>query len=151
MREGALVNKRAGPPDVATSTRKLVYLSGDRIHVLDEAAEPRGDPEPISTMLVSRPAAFPAAEFDRTGTAEYWQRMVKARRLWPRTLELQMETGIAYLLYDNHASRKPKQQNLGTIHNNPCTAVLEYHLTGQRSQHAMHRQRTARFQSSLIY
>merc|ERR1712187_986558 len=52
---------------------------------------------------------------------------VKARQLWSRILEAQMETGTPYMLYKDHANRKSNQQNLGTIHcSNLCTEIIEY-------------------------
>ena len=51
---------------------------------------------------------------------------VKAQQLWFRILEAQMETGMPYMLYKDHANRKSNQQNLGTIHcSNLCTEIIE--------------------------
>merc|ERR1719237_1572155 len=55
------------------------------------------------------------------------RKQVKARQLWFRVLEAQMETGTPYMLYKDHANRKSNQQNLGTIHcSNLCTEIVEY-------------------------
>ena len=50
-------------------------------------------------------------------------KMVKARELWFRILDSQMETGTPYLLYKDAANKKSNQQNLGTIRSsNLCVA-----------------------------
>merc|ERR1711912_80894 len=55
------------------------------------------------------------------------RKTVKARQLWFRILESQMETGTPYMLYKDSANRKSNQQNLGTIHcSNLCTEIIEY-------------------------
>ena len=54
-------------------------------------------------------------------------RIVKARTLWFKILDSQMETGTPYLLYKDAANRKSNQQNLGVIKSsNLCTEILEY-------------------------
>ncbi len=55
------------------------------------------------------------------------RRTVKARELWDKILESQIETGTPYMLYKDHANRKSNQKNLGTIRSsNLCTEILEY-------------------------
>ncbi|MFD1094684.1 ribonucleoside-diphosphate reductase subunit alpha [Salegentibacter chungangensis] len=55
------------------------------------------------------------------------RRSVKARELWEKILESQIETGTPYMLYKDSANRKSNQQNLGTIRSsNLCTEILEY-------------------------
>tara|TARA_B110000967_G_C18889821_1_gene566532 strand:- start:781 stop:3252 length:2472 start_codon:yes stop_codon:yes gene_type:complete len=52
---------------------------------------------------------------------------VKARDLWFRILDAQMETGTPYLLYKDACNKKSNQQNLGTIKSsNLCTEIIEY-------------------------
>ena len=52
---------------------------------------------------------------------------IKARDLWFKILDSQMETGTPYLLYKDAANRKSNQQNLGTIKSsNLCTEIIEY-------------------------
>ena len=52
---------------------------------------------------------------------------VKARDLWFKILDSQMETGTPYLLYKDAANKKSNQQNLGTIKSsNLCTEIIEY-------------------------
>ena len=54
-------------------------------------------------------------------------RIVKARTLWFKILDSQMETGTPYLLYKDAANRKSNQQNLGVIKSsNLCTEIIEY-------------------------
>ncbi len=55
------------------------------------------------------------------------RRTIKARELWEKILESQIETGTPYMLYKDSANRKSNQQNLGTIRSsNLCTEILEY-------------------------
>ena len=54
-------------------------------------------------------------------------KIVKARTLWFKILDSQMETGTPYLLYKDAANRKSNQQNLGVIKSsNLCCEVIEY-------------------------
>ncbi len=55
------------------------------------------------------------------------RKTIKARELWEKILESQIETGTPYMLYKDAANRKSNQQNLGTIRSsNLCTEILEY-------------------------
>ncbi len=55
------------------------------------------------------------------------RRTVRARELWEKILESQIETGTPYMLYKDSANRKSNQKNLGTIRSsNLCTEILEY-------------------------
>ncbi len=55
------------------------------------------------------------------------RRTVKARDLWEKIIESQIETGTPYMMYKDAANRKSNQQNLGTIKSsNLCTEILEY-------------------------
>ncbi len=55
------------------------------------------------------------------------RKVMKARQLWSKVLESQMETGVPYILYKDSANRKSNQVNLGTIRcSNLCTEVLEF-------------------------
>ena len=55
------------------------------------------------------------------------RRTIRARELWEKILESQIETGTPYMLYKDAANRKSNQQNLGTIRSsNLCTEILEY-------------------------
>jgi ribonucleoside-diphosphate reductase alpha chain len=52
---------------------------------------------------------------------------IKARDLWLKIMESQIETGTPYMLYKDHANRKSNQKNLGTIRSsNLCTEIMEY-------------------------
>jgi len=52
---------------------------------------------------------------------------IKARALWFKILDSQMETGTPYLLYKDAANKKSNQQNLGVIKSsNLCTEIIEY-------------------------
>ena len=54
-------------------------------------------------------------------------KIIKARTLWFKILDSQMETGTPYLLYKDPANKKSNQQNLGTIKSsNLCTEIIEY-------------------------
>lgn len=55
------------------------------------------------------------------------RRTIKARELWEKIMESQIETGTPYMLYKDAANRKSNQKNLGTIRSsNLCTEILEY-------------------------
>jgi ribonucleoside-diphosphate reductase alpha chain len=55
------------------------------------------------------------------------RKSIKARELWEKILESQIETGTPYMLYKDAANRKSNQKNLGTIRSsNLCTEILEY-------------------------
>jgi len=55
------------------------------------------------------------------------RKTIKARELWEKILESQIETGTPYMLYKDAANRKSNQQNLGTIKSsNLCTEIMEY-------------------------
>jgi ribonucleotide reductase alpha subunit len=50
-------------------------------------------------------------------------KVIKARTLWFKILDSQMETGTPYMLYKDPANKKSNQQNLGTIKSsNLCVA-----------------------------
>lgn len=60
-------------------------------------------------------------------TAGKGRKTVRARELWEKILESQIETGTPYMLYKDAANRKSNQKNLGTIRSsNLCTEILEY-------------------------
>lgn len=55
------------------------------------------------------------------------RKTVKARELWEKILEAQIETGNPYMLYKDAANRKSNHKNLGTIRSsNLCTEIMEY-------------------------
>ena len=54
-------------------------------------------------------------------------KVLKARELWFKILDAQMETGTPYLLYKDACNQKSNQKNLGTIKSsNLCTEIIEY-------------------------
>jgi len=55
------------------------------------------------------------------------RRTIRARELWTKILDSQIETGTPYMLYKDAANGKSNQQNLGTIRSsNLCTEIIEY-------------------------
>ena len=55
------------------------------------------------------------------------RKTIKARDLWEKILESQIETGTPYMLYKDAVNRKTNHQNLGTIRSsNLCTEIMEY-------------------------
>jgi ribonucleoside-diphosphate reductase alpha chain len=55
------------------------------------------------------------------------RKTIRARELWEKILESQIETGNPYMLYKDAANRKSNQKNLGTIRSsNLCTEIMEY-------------------------
>ena len=56
-----------------------------------------------------------------------FKKKMKARELWFKILDSQMETGTPYLLYKDSANKKSNQQNLGVIKSsNLCCEIIEY-------------------------
>ncbi len=54
-------------------------------------------------------------------------RQIKARELWNKIIESQIETGTPYMLYKDASNRKSNQKNLGTIRSsNLCAEIIEY-------------------------
>lgn len=52
---------------------------------------------------------------------------IKARDLWFKIIQSQIETGAPFMLYKDHANAKSNQQNLGTIKSsNLCTEIVQY-------------------------
>jgi len=70
-------------------------------------------------------------EFERLYTsyevAGKGRKTIRARELWEKILESQIETGTPYMLYKDAVNRKTNQKNLGTIRSsNLCTEIMEY-------------------------
>ena len=60
-------------------------------------------------------------------TAGKGRKTIRARELWEKILESQIETGTPYMLYKDAVNRKSNQKNLGTIRSsNLCTEIMEY-------------------------
>ena len=67
------------------------------------------------------------ALYSKYEAEEKGRKTIKARELWEKILESQIETGTPYMLYKDAANRKSNQQNLGTIRSsNLCTEILEF-------------------------
>ena len=61
------------------------------------------------------------------------RKTIRARELWEKIVESQVETGTPYMLYKDSCNEKSNQKNLGTIRSsNLCTEILEY--TTRRSK-----------------
>jgi ribonucleoside-diphosphate reductase alpha chain len=55
------------------------------------------------------------------------RKTIRARELWEKVVESQVETGTPYMLYKDACNEKSNQKNLGTIRSsNLCTEILEY-------------------------
>jgi len=55
------------------------------------------------------------------------RKTVRARELWEKIVESQIETGTPYMLYKDSANRKNNQKNLGTLKgSNLCTEIMEF-------------------------
>jgi ribonucleoside-diphosphate reductase alpha subunit len=64
------------------------------------------------------------AKYEKEGNAV---KTMKARSLWFKILDAQMETGTPYILYKDAANKKSNQKNLGVIKSsNLCTEIIEY-------------------------
>ena len=67
------------------------------------------------------------ATYERYEAEGKGRKTIKARNLWEKILESQIETGTPYMLYKDACNRKSNQKNLGTIRSsNLCTEILEY-------------------------
>jgi ribonucleoside-diphosphate reductase alpha subunit len=56
-----------------------------------------------------------------------YNKRIKARELWFRVLDSQMETGTPYMLYKDAINQKSNQQNVGMIKSsNLCCEITEY-------------------------
>jgi ribonucleoside-diphosphate reductase alpha chain len=54
-------------------------------------------------------------------------KIIKARDLWYKIIQSQIETGSPFMLYKDHANQKSNQKNLGTIKSsNLCTEIMQY-------------------------
>lgn len=63
-------------------------------------------------------------KYEREGRA---RKQVKARDLWLKILDSQMETGTPYILFKDAANMKSNQKNVGVIKSsNLCTEIMEY-------------------------
>jgi len=68
-----------------------------------------------------------AALYTRYEAAGKGRVTVKAREIWFRILDAQMETGTPYLCYKDAANRKTNQQNVGIIKSsNLCSEIFQY-------------------------
>ncbi|MCS7075119.1 MAG: ribonucleoside-diphosphate reductase subunit alpha [Bacteroidia bacterium] len=55
------------------------------------------------------------------------RKTIRARDLWSKIIDAQIETGNPYLLYKDACNEKSNQKNLGTIRSsNLCTEIIEY-------------------------
>jgi len=67
------------------------------------------------------------ALYEKYEAEDKGRKTIKARELWEKILESQIETGTPYMLYKDAANRKSNQKNLGTIRSsNLCTEIMEY-------------------------
>ncbi len=63
-------------------------------------------------------------KYEKEGRA---RKVVKAREVWSKILESQVESGTPYMLYKDHVNNKSNQKNIGVIKSsNLCTEITEY-------------------------
>ena len=63
-------------------------------------------------------------QYEKEGRAS---KVVKARDLWYKIINSQIETGAPFMLYKDAANEKSNQKNLGTIKSsNLCTEIIQY-------------------------
>ena len=56
-----------------------------------------------------------------------FRRQVKAKELWEKVINTQIETGLPYILYKDAVNRKSNQKHYGIIKSsNLCTEIVEY-------------------------
>ena len=67
------------------------------------------------------------ALYNKYESEEKFIKKVRARDLWFKVLDSQMETGTPYILYKDACNKKSNQKNIGTIKSsNLCTEIVEY-------------------------
>lgn len=60
------------------------------------------------------------------------KKTVKARELWEKIVESQIETGTPYMLYKDNVNKKSQQKNIGIIKSsNLCTEIVEHTNPGE--------------------
>jgi ribonucleoside-diphosphate reductase alpha subunit len=65
--------------------------------------------------------------YERYEAEGKYTKTMKARNLWFKILDAQMETGVPYLLFKDACNDKSNQKNLGVIKSsNLCTEIIEY-------------------------
>lgn len=65
--------------------------------------------------------------YDRYEAEGKGARVLPARELWRKILEVQIETSMPYLVYKDAANRKSNQRHLGTIRSsNLCAEIIEF-------------------------
>ncbi len=58
---------------------------------------------------------------------QMYRKQIKAKELWERIINTQIETGLPYILYKDAVNRKSNQKHYGTIKSsNLCTEIVEY-------------------------
>ena len=68
-------------------------------------------------------------KYEKEGKA---RKVVKARALWKKITDSQIETGVPYILYKDHINKKNNQKNVGTIRSsNLCVAPDTMILTSR--------------------
>jgi len=83
-------------------------------------------PNECPGLFTSHGEAFEAL-YEEYESAGKGRKTIRARDLWEKILESQIETGTPYMLYKDAANRKSNQKNLGTIRSsNLCTEIMEY-------------------------
>jgi ribonucleoside-diphosphate reductase alpha chain len=60
------------------------------------------------------------------------KKTIRARELWGKILEAEIETGTPYILYKDSANKKSNQKNIGIIKSsNLCTEIMEVSTPGE--------------------
>jgi ribonucleoside-diphosphate reductase subunit M1 len=56
-----------------------------------------------------------------------FRKKIKARKLWNKILESQIETGVPYIAFKDNVNKKSNQKNIGVIKSsNLCIEIMEY-------------------------
>ena len=68
--------------------------------------------------------------YERYESEGKFKKQIRARELWSRVIDTQIETGVPYICYKDAANKKSNQKNLGTIRSsNLCAEIMEYSNT----------------------
>lgn len=65
--------------------------------------------------------------YDKYISEKKYVRKIKAREIWDKIIESQIESGVPYISYKDSINKKNNQKNLGTIKSsNLCNEIVEY-------------------------
>lgn len=76
--------------------------------------------------------------YNKCVSENLFSKKIKARELWRKILEIQIETGSPYLLYKDSSNQKSNQKNLGTIKGSNLCVAPETRILTDTGYHQIH-------------